>query len=215
MNRSRYSCFFLLLISFITSSAQKNTPMQGEYYLRGVMETASGFKLNPDSTFEFFFSYGALDRYGSGRWKQLNGNIIFDSRPQPGKDFALIKSEKVPGDITTIRIMDSNKMILQYVDAIVKYSNSSLEESADDEGIISIPKHSPDSIALLFRLCPDRFSNFHVTDKSHNYFEFKFEPWIAEVFFKDFKLKVEDKNKLSGKHPLLTDESYLFVKESD
>ena len=43
------------------------TPSQsvaGEYYLNGVMETASGFRVNADSTFEFFFSQGALDRQG-------------------------------------------------------------------------------------------------------------------------------------------------------
>lgn len=186
--------------------------MQGEYYLRGVMEAASGFKLNADSTFEFFFSYGALDRYGSGRWKQVDGRIIFDSRPQPPKDFALIKSEKVPGNMTTIRIIDSNEMILRYVDAIVRQGNVSTEESTDEAGVITIPKQSLDSIALLFRLCPDRFSHFQVADKTDNYFEFRLEPWIAEVFFKDFTLKMEN-NKLTGKHPLLTGESYSFVKQ--
>ena len=48
-----------------------NTPtiqstVAGEYYLQGVMETASGFKLNEDSTFQFFFMYGAMDRVGEG-----------------------------------------------------------------------------------------------------------------------------------------------------
>ena len=54
---------------------QKTNTAIGEYYLSGVMETASGFKLNPDSTFQFFFSYGALDRSGSGTWKQEGNNI--------------------------------------------------------------------------------------------------------------------------------------------
>ena len=211
MHNSAYSYLLLLLISFVNSSAQKISPMQGEYYLQGVMETASGFKLNPDSTFEFFFSYGALDRYGSGTWKQVNGSIIFDSRPQPPKDFALIKSEKVPGNTTIIRIVDSNEMILRYVVAIVKQGNVGIEESADNYGMMTIPKQSLDSISLLFTLCPDRFSRFPVADKTHNYFEFRFEPWIAEVFFKSFSLKMEN-NKLSGKHPLLTGESYSFVK---
>jgi hypothetical protein len=44
--------------------AQTNN-ITGVYNLRGVMEMASGFKLNNDSSFEFYFSYGALDRYGS------------------------------------------------------------------------------------------------------------------------------------------------------
>ena len=55
----------------------------GEYYLRGVMETASGFKLNPDSSFQFFFSYGALDRMGSGKWTVRGNELILNSRPRP------------------------------------------------------------------------------------------------------------------------------------
>ena len=51
-----------MLIPFMMNA--KNS-LAGEYYLKAVMETASGFNPHSDSTFEFFFSYGALDRYGS------------------------------------------------------------------------------------------------------------------------------------------------------
>ncbi len=185
--------------------------MQGEYYLRGVMETASGFKLNADSTFEFFYSYGALDRYGSGKWKQVNGNIIFESRPRPEKDFALVKSEKSPGNFTTIRIIDNNENILRYVDAVIKNGISLLEKSTDNDGIVRIPKQPVDSVALLFRFCPDRYSTFKIPDKEHNYLEFRFEPWIAEVFFEKFNLKFEN-NKLTGRHPLMRGEAFVYEK---
>src|SRR5919112_422061 len=101
--------YFVLLLFFQGTSAQNKSSMQGEYFLRGVMETASGFKLNADSTFEFFYSYGALDRYGSGKWRQVNGNIIFESRARPPQDFALIKSEKSPDNFTTTRLVDDNE----------------------------------------------------------------------------------------------------------
>jgi hypothetical protein len=183
--------------------------MHGEYYLRGVMETASGFKLNADSTFEFFYSYGALDRYGSGTWKQVDGTIIFNSRPQPEKDFAIIKSEKIPGDFITLRIIDNNEVLLRFVDVIFKKGKSRVEKTTNDKGQIQIPKQPIDSISLLFSLCPDRYSTFPVFDKEHNYFEFKFEPWIPEVFFKNFILRI-DKTSLIGKHPLLNGENFLY-----
>ena len=185
--------------------------MHGEYYLRDVMETASGFKLNSDSTFEFFFSYGALDRYGSGTWKVENGNIIFNSRPQPDKDFVLIKSAKVPGNQTTLKIVDQNEMIVRYVNATFTNGINRIEENTDSEGLIRLPKQPIDSIDLIFTICPDRYSTFHFSDKSLNYFEFKIEPWIAEVFFKSFNLKF-DNNKLTGKHPLLNGESFVYQK---
>ncbi len=52
-----------LLLAFISLAlniyAQKN--ITGEYALTGVMEAGSAFKLNDDSSFEFYFSYGALN----------------------------------------------------------------------------------------------------------------------------------------------------------
>ena len=44
----------------------------GEYHLTGVMETASGIRINQDSTFDFYFSYGAIDREGHGKWSYRN-----------------------------------------------------------------------------------------------------------------------------------------------
>ena len=52
----------------------------GMYYLQEVKETASGFKLEKDGTFKFFFSYGALDRYGSGNWTMQDDQVVLQSR---------------------------------------------------------------------------------------------------------------------------------------
>ena len=202
---------FSLLLLVKNISAQNKSSMEGEYYLRGVMETASEFKLNADSTFDFFYSYGALDRYGSGKWKQVDGSIVFESRPRPQKDFFLVKSEKVPGDFITIQIIDKNEFVLRYVDAVIKNGDTHLERSTDNSGIIRIAKQSVDSVALLFRLCPDRYSTFKIPDKEHNHLEFRLEPWIAEVFFEKFSLKFDD-NRLTGKHPLLRGEAFVYQK---
>jgi hypothetical protein len=77
----------------------------GTYYLHGVRETASGFKLNADSTFQFFFTYGALDRYGSGKWIIENDQVILQSKPWGEKDFALIESS-ASGKGITVKITD-------------------------------------------------------------------------------------------------------------
>jgi hypothetical protein len=73
--------FFLPLFIFINCSAiiqaQANKKAEGIYSLEGVMETASAFKLNKDSTFEFYYSCDALDRYGSGKWILKDDSILF------------------------------------------------------------------------------------------------------------------------------------------
>jgi hypothetical protein len=73
---------FVLCILEINAQA-KHSLLAGEYYLRGEPETASGFKLNEDSTFEFFFSYGALDRYGKGHWQVKDDSLVFNSGQSP------------------------------------------------------------------------------------------------------------------------------------
>lgn len=184
--------------------------MTGEYYLRGVMEVASGFKLNADSSFQFFFSYGALDRYGSGKWQVKDGKLLLNSRPQPAKDFALVTSKAEPVNHTTIRIIDNNTFLLPYVHA--KLSPGS-EQSimTDSKGRIVVPRQKLDSISLLFEFCPERYSTFPIADSTHNFFEFRFEPWLMEVFFNDFSLQV-DKDGLHGKHPLMEGATFRYNK---
>lgn len=91
--------------------------MTGEYYLQGVMETASRFKLNADSTFEFFFSYGALDRFGQGNWTVKDGRLKLNSRARPPKDFALKTSKKVAGQPgILVKMVDVPQQVMQFVE---------------------------------------------------------------------------------------------------
>lgn len=185
--------------------------MTGEYYLRGVTEVASGFKLNADSTFQFFFSYGVLDRYGAGDWQVKDGKLILNSRPQPAKDFALVTSKTHPGKQTTIRMIENNALMLPYVHAKVSPGNGDTMLTADQKGMIQLPKQVVDSISLIFEFCPERFSTFSIADTTHNYFEFRFEPWLMEVFFSNFGLSIDNKG-LYGKHPLLEGAEFRYNK---
>ncbi|HMH31819.1 MAG TPA: hypothetical protein VK543_02255 [Puia sp.] len=201
---------FLLTLTIHAANAQRaNSGIAGEYYLRGVMETASGFQLNPDSSFNFFYSYGALDRFGTGRWSVQNDQIvILNSRQRPAVDFKLIESRVTADDSITIIIKDNNNALLHYVQCRIQTRTGIKELTTNQEGIARFAKEPADSLALLFILCPDRFSSFAISDKQ-NYFVFGFEPWVVEVFFDHFPLLFE-KNQLSGGHPLLEGTRYRY-----
>jgi hypothetical protein len=192
-------------------SAQKKNELAGAYQLRGVMEMASGFMLNPDSTFQFYFSYGALDRSGEGTWTVKDNKIIFNSRTHHEKDFTLLSSKKTNDDALIIKITEPNTFFLSHVYCVLNPDKKRAEGLSDNQGIIRFPKQAADSISLAFEFCPERISVFTGNDPGHNYFEFRFEPWIMEVFFSDYSLSI-DKEGLAGKHPLLTGEGYHFVK---
>ncbi len=105
---------FLAFINLtLNAPAQKN--IEGEYALEGVMETAAAFKLNSDSGFEFYFTYGALDRYGSGKWAMNNNNIIFTGKTLPGKDFKLANTTVSKGKFPVIKIEDKNKYLYRLI----------------------------------------------------------------------------------------------------
>lgn len=190
--------------------AQVNNKVAGVYNLTSVMETASGFKLNPDSTFEFYFSYGALDRYGSGNYQVKNGSILFNSKPYSGKDFRLVDSTANENNFTTIRIHDENPAFYSFVYCVLKTPGGDSLINANEEGIISLPVKI-DTITLMFELSPERASTFVVNSKKANNYTFNFEPWALEVFFKNFGLQHQP-NKLVGKHPLLKEGMYTFIK---
>ncbi|MDP4262658.1 MAG: hypothetical protein Q8941_09020 [Bacteroidota bacterium] len=182
----------------------------GIYYLHSVRETASGFKLNADGTFQFFFTYGALDRYGSGNWTMEKDHVILQSRPWSGKDFALIDSSK-SGSGITIRVTDKNPFFPKHVFASLKNGEDGSWQPPGDGDMIRFPDQELNVISLVFEYCPERFSFFPVINKEHNYFEFRLEPWIMEVFFNNFPLQIK-KRVLIGKHPLLTGPEYIYEK---
>jgi hypothetical protein len=189
---------------------QAQSTIPGEYYLRGVTEVGSGFLIKPDSTFEFFFSYGALDRMGSGKWIVSGKEIVLNSKARPAHDFALINSKKMPGDLIIIKITDNNELLQRYVYAKLQFTDTIMEDMADQKGEIKFPCKTMVALSLQFQFCPEKTSVYEL-NQDHNYFEFSFEPWIAEYFFKDFNLTIDGKD-LKGKHPLLDEKEYRFVK---
>ncbi|MFI5153375.1 MAG: hypothetical protein ACHQET_08590 [Chitinophagales bacterium] len=202
---------FICTINFLAMKSQTfHENLSGSYFLQGVVETASGFRLNPDSSFEFFYSYGALDRYGKGKWSFRNNKIILESRKRPDLDFKMLEAKSTTDDSITIAIKDNNEILLRYVDCRIKTKSGMKEMRTNEEGIAKFPKEPFDSLAFLFRLCPDRYSAFPVP-AGMNYFEIGFESWIVEVFFEDFELKHE-KDHLTGRHPLLKGDQFTYVK---
>src|ERR1700712_1391690 len=144
--------FILLIIMEPITAQQNKMKIAGTYFMKGVMETVSVFDLKADSSFEFFFSQGALDRGGKGKWTVKDGNLILNSiDKRPAKDYALLSSKKVPGNSTIIKMVDKNTMILSYSDVSIKTPTGNLQESTDSQGEIQFPKKDVSEISLLFR----------------------------------------------------------------
>lgn len=208
-----YSILTLVFFTcFNKMNAQTTNNIAGTYYLHGVMETGSGIKLNEDSSFEFFYSYGALDRYGSGKWSIQNNSVVLNSRPYPGSDFKMLASGTDNNKFTTVKIEEKNPAFFTFVYCMVRTKNGDTLLRSDSHGYIKVPGKTIDTIHLLFKLCPEKVSTFTLDIAKHNVFTFGFEPWIVEVFFKDFNLQFVTDH-LEGKHPLLGEKVYQYLRE--
>ena len=192
--------------------AQQTNDIAGSYFLEGVKETTSGFRLKSNYTFTFFFTYGGLDRYGSGRWTPEENTIVFNSRRKPARDFKLLSARRVNDNFVTIKFTDNNPGIIRGMECILYTARGRQKLFTGDDGIVKFPKNEVDSIQVLSPLFPDHPFTFIVTNKIQNNFEFAFEKWISEVFFEDFTLLLTD-NMLVGQHPLLNGNRFRYVKD--
>jgi len=183
----------------------------GEYYLQDVREVGSGFRFNADKTFNFFFSYGAIDRESTGTWEQMGDSIILNSPKKPATDFEMTTAKQAGKKEVTIRVKDSNTMILGYIYCRIETTDGRiLEANSNQQGIITFEKVPVKSISLLHELWPDRLSQFDIIDPAHNSFEFTIRPSIVNVEFKDLTLYIQDGG-LFGAHPLMQGDEFKYV----
>jgi hypothetical protein len=183
----------------------------GEYYLHGGGEMASGFLFHEDHSFDFFFSYGALDRMAKGTWTQHGDTIVLNTPKRPPLDFKLVRSEKRGGDYVVVHVTDAANAFLRNVFTEVKTSDTTYREQSTEEGSLVFPKQAVRQIALMHIFLNERFSIFDFAGTDADYFEFTIEPWIADVDFDNMMLVLKEDG-LTGPHPLLGKEQFTYTK---
>lgn len=203
---SLLGAFLLLAVSTEVTGQSSHCDFCGAYYLEGGNETASGFKINADSTFEFFFSSGALDRYGSGKWKKRmispqNEMLHFNSDTGKTPALKIVASLKKGTDPVTLQLTEPNPVIAPSFYLLGFSGKDTSYAVCNAEGWAQLESNTFDSIGVVFEFCPDHLLILH-QENQQNYFEIKVEPWLFEYFFINFSLHLED-GKLTGSHPLL------------
>lgn len=186
--------------------------MEGEYYLEGVREMASGFLLKADGEFQFFFTYGALDRFGSGKWSVKDDQLILNSRTKPPYDFALTDSKTQPEDFINIKMVAANPMLLGHMFCSLENGRQGTWKQMSQHGDVQFQKQQVETVSLLLEFCAERFSTIPINKPEHNEFTFRFEPTIMEVFFEDFTLQIGTDG-LSGGHPLMDGDVFKYAKQ--
>lgn len=201
-------CLLVLLFPMIMQAQR----IQGEYYMEGLREAACGIRINADSTFEFFYTEGALDRYGKGRWTLADNKLRLGTAPAPKSDFRILSRSANDENRFFLKISEPNKILQTYVTATASAGSKRMALESNGEGEIVFPMRSIDSIELVFMFCPER-STFIYPKPTENYLELGFEPWLFELFFSNLELLV-GKDELVGGNPLLTGKTYHYRRTS-
>jgi hypothetical protein len=206
--------FLLLLFIFSNTKpmAQSSKPsLAGDWNLQGVMEVGSGFRFNTDHSFEFYFSYGALDRQAKGTWEQHGDSIILYNAKKPPQDFKLVQSKHTGSRQVTVKITAKNSMLLRNIYVGIKTPDTVYRDVSNQQGEVRFDKSKIEKLSLVHEFFPERYSVFDITDPEADYFEFTIEPWIADVAFDHVVLVFKD-GVLTGTHPLLPQQEYTYTK---
>ena len=133
------------------------------------------------------------------------------SRPWSGKDFSWSDSKVINENFITANIVGGNPVLLRHIFFSLKNGETGSWIKTNERGEAIFPLQPVTTVSIVFEFCQERFTHFSIENPGHNYFEFRFEPWLMEVFFDNFQLKIS-RYTLSGKHPLMKGEKFLYEK---
>lgn len=186
---------FLFLSLFINLQLMSQSIVQGEYYFRK-MEMEAGFKFSVDGKFEFFYSYGAVDRSATGTFLVAGDTLKLRSDKEPGKDFNVSRQSR-NGNGYTIQFADPNKYLVNNIRCTFISGTKELDEYTGSDGKITIDLPHCDKIYVQHLLFPDIVTLIKDEKNENNNFTLTLNPSLGQVSFKGIDFKIEDENTIS------------------
>ncbi len=184
--------FFLL---FIQLKMMAQLPVEGEYYFRR-QEMVAGLNFSKEGKFEFFFSYGAVDRSATGTFWVMGDTLKLKSDKEPGKDFTL-KSQSREAKGYTLQFEDPNKYLIDDILCIFFVDGKQQVEYTDSNGKLHLAIPHCDSIYVQHPLFPDILTLVKNEKNNNNRFTLTLNPSLAQVSFKGIDFKIEGDKKIT------------------
>lgn len=169
--------------------------IQGEYYFRKT-EMVSGFNFSADGKFEFFFTYGAVDRSAAGTFKVEGDTLKLKSNKEPGKDFS-ITSQLKQGKGYTLSFNHPNKYLTANILCLFIKDGKEQTATTGNDGKVHIDLPDCDTIYVQHLLYPDILTLIKDKENSNNNFTLSLNPSLEQVSFKGIDLTIVDDKTLS------------------
>jgi hypothetical protein len=202
------SLAFALTFSFMNTPV---TSINGVYSLTGMREMAGGFKFETNGQFQFFYSYGAVDRMADGSFTVEGNKVILKSSKEPGKDFTVTKQS---GGTTgfSIKITAPNEYLAAYVKCIVLNGDEKAEFISDNKGMIKMNVSKADKIYLQHQLYPDIVTLVKDSLNNNTQFEVALNQSLEKVSFKGIDLTINGDTLTMLPNYFMPYENIRFVK---
>lgn len=186
--------------------------LNGVYSLTGIPEMAAAFKFDGEGRFEFFYSYGAVDRHATGSYVVEGDSLKLKSDKQPGADF-LVTAQSRKGKGYSLRVSDPNPFLVQHIACIAFKGQERIDAMTDERGEIHFDEPLLDKIYLQHQLFPDIVSLIKDEQNTNNHFELKLLPSLAEVSFKGIDFGIKDDELSCLPNYFMPFQGIRFVKE--
>ncbi|MEO6229909.1 MAG: hypothetical protein ABJB11_12150 [Ferruginibacter sp.] len=200
--------FFLLSLNI-------NVMAQNE--LRGVyqfnrQEMVAAFNFSTNNKFDFFYSYGAVDRTATGSFSIAGDTLKLKSDKEAGKDFT-IKSESKAGTGYRLQFEDANKYLLSNIRCSFFTGEERRDEFTDNNGVINIDLALCDKIYVFHQLYPDMVTLVKDVGNDDNHFVLTLNPSLEQVSFKDFIFIIKGDKIFAPARNFLFPEDAAFTKQ--
>lgn len=202
--------FSFMLITGFKAFAQKT--IESSYRLVGIQDMAAGFQFKKDGTFEFYYMYGASDRFAKGTYTIDGDTIKLKSEKEAGKDFTITTQSK-KGSKYKVVIKDKNEYLLRHIIAVAIVNQKENIFESDEKGEIDIDLKHCDTLYLQHTLFPDVLSMIKDESNSSTYFEVTLNPSLAQVSFKGIDFFIDGEELHCNTNYFLPYENITFVKE--
>ncbi len=171
------------------------TIIKGEFYFRKT-EMVAGFKFSEEGTFQFFFSYGAVDRNAAGTFLVEENLVKLKSNKEPGKDFTVTRQTR-QGSGFTLRFTDPNPQLTGNIRCIFQLGDKREEAISDSKGQVKMDIPQCDTIYVQHLLYPDIVTLVKEPANENNQFDLSLNPSLEQLSFKGIDLIIDEDGALS------------------
>ncbi|MCC6754249.1 MAG: hypothetical protein IT266_09750 [Saprospiraceae bacterium] len=157
--------------------------LNGVYRLQNAREMEAAFEFSGDGKFQFYFVYGAADRFANGTYSMEGNTLKLNSNKKPGTDFTVIRESKSGKGYTVVLSAPQANLVAGVVTGICLVGQEKIMQESDSKGIIHFDAPACDKIYLQHQIFPDVLTLIKDLGNDNNYFEAGLNEVCMQVSF--------------------------------